>query len=75
MMMYGSKSLFCQWFYGKYGIRIKVLESARRFATGHLCGGLKFQVVIESTVNHLLTKFRQNECAYYKISVKLGPVK
>ena len=79
MMMYGSKSLFCQWFYGKYGIRIKVLESARRFATGHLCVGvgvgLKFQVVIESSVNLLLTKFRQNECAYYKISVKLDPVK
>ena len=71
MMMYGSKSLFCE-FYSKYGILIKGLESAGRFATGQLCVGvgLKFQVAIESSVNLLLTKVRQNECAYYKISVK-----
>ena len=62
MMMYGSKSLFCQWFDGKYGILIKGLKSAGRFATGQLCVGvgvgLKFQVVIESSVNLLLTKVR-----------------
>ena len=64
--MCGSKSLFSQWFYGKYGILIKSLETRECWKIRYgipLCWGvgLKLHLVSGSSVKLLLTFVIQND--------------